>query len=65
MSVDTPPVVQPEAQKPSPMHALGGLFRSREMPVLLALVDWGNRHLPGTLPKTRILEMLGRANPDA
>jgi DNA-binding HxlR family transcriptional regulator len=34
-------------------------------PVLLALVDWGNRHLPGTLPKARILEMLGRTNPDA
>ena len=38
MSVTTPPVVQPEAQKPSPGRALGGLFRSREMPVLLALV---------------------------
>jgi len=32
-------------------------------PVLLAMVDWGNRYLPGTLPKARIIEMLAKANP--
>jgi len=30
-------------------------------PVLLAMIDWGNRYLPGTLPKSRIMDMLGRA----
>ena len=34
----TAPTVQPETGQPSPRRALGGLLRSREMPVLLALV---------------------------
>jgi len=32
-------------------------------PVLLAMVDWGNRYLPGTLPKSRILAMQGKTKP--
>jgi len=32
-------------------------------PVLLAVVDWGNRYLPGTLPKARIIAMLEKAKP--
>ncbi len=39
MSVTTPPAIQPDAAtKPGPLRAVGGLLRSREMPVLLALV---------------------------
>ena len=34
-------------------------------PVLLAMINWGNRHLPGTIPKSRIMAILGKANPDA
>lgn len=30
-------------------------------PVLLAIIDWGNLHLPGTLSKARIMEMLDKA----
>ena len=38
MSVTTPPAVHRETEKPSPVRALGGALRGREMPVLLALV---------------------------
>ncbi|MGD8618074.1 MAG: helix-turn-helix domain-containing protein [Gammaproteobacteria bacterium] len=31
--------------------------------VLLAMIDWGNRYLPGTLPKSRILAMLDKTKP--
>ena len=43
-------------------YALTSMGRDLQ-PVLLAMVDWGNRYLPGTLPKTRILEMLETAKP--